>query len=52
MFEVPGGRSVTVMINATSNHSEGGQLESVALTLQEMTPLQRLERMHADSSAW
>ena len=48
VFEVPGGRSVTVMINATSIHSEGGQLESVVLTLQDMTPLQRLERMHAE----
>ena len=43
----PDGRSVTTLINATPIHSEEGAVESVVVTLQDLTPLQEIERMRA-----
>ena len=48
VFEVPGGRSVTTLINATPIHSEDGVIESVVVTLQDMAPLEELERSRAE----
>ena len=45
---VPDGRSVTTLINATPIRSEEGELESVVVTLQDMTPLEELERLRAE----
>ena len=45
---VPDGRSVTTLINATPIRSEEGELESVVVTLQDMTPLQEQERLRAE----
>lgn len=44
VLEVPGGRSITTLINATPIHSEEGRVESVIVTLQDMAPLEQLER--------
>ena len=45
----PGGGSVTVLVNATSIYSEdGNEMESVVVTLQDMTPLEDLERLRAE----
>ena len=48
VLEVPGGRSVTTLINATPIHSEDGVVESVVVTLQDMAPLEELERSRAE----
>ncbi len=49
VFQVPDGRSVTVLINATPIWSEDGEkVESLVVTLQDMTPLEELERLRAE----
>ncbi len=48
VLEVPGGRSITTLINATPIHSEEGRVESVIVTLQDMAPLEQLERSRAE----
>ncbi len=44
VLEVPDGRSVTTLLNATPIRSEDGVIESVVVTLQDMAPLEELER--------
>ena len=48
VMKVPDGRSVTTLINATPIHSEKGKVESVVVTLQDMTPLKEMERLRAE----
>ena len=48
VFSVPDGRSVTVLLNATSIHSDDGEVVSVVVTLQDLAPLQELERLRAE----
>ena len=48
MLQVPGGRRITVLISATPMHSAAGEVESMVLTLQDMTPLEEMERLRAD----
>ena len=48
VLEVPGGRSVTVLLNATPILSDGGAVESVVVTMQDMADVEELERMRAD----
>ena len=48
VIQVPDGRSVTTIINATPIRSQEGELESVVVTLQDMTPLEELERLRAE----
>ena len=48
VLRVPDGRSVGVLLNATPIHSEDGRLASFVVTLQDMTPLEELERLRAD----
>ena len=48
VLRVPDGRSVTVLLNATPIHSENGQVDSFVITLQDMTPLEELERLRAE----
>ena len=49
VLRAPGGGSVTVLVNATSIYSEdGNEMESVVVTLQDMTPLEDLERLRAE----
>ena len=48
VLRVPDGRSVTVLLNATPIHSENGRVESFVITLQDMTPLEELERLRAE----
>ena len=45
---VPDGRSVTVLVNATPVLAEDGAVETVVVTLQDLTPLEELERLRAD----
>ena len=44
---VPDGRSVTVLLNATPIHAEDGTVISVVVAMQDLAPLQELERQRA-----
>ena len=48
VLRVPDGRSVTALLNATPIRSEDGGVESFVVTLQDMTPLEELERLRAE----
>ena len=48
VIEVPDGGSVTTLVNATPIRSEEGEVESVVVTLQDMTPLEEMERLRAE----
>ena len=48
VLQAPDGRSVTTLVNATPIFSEEGEVESVVVTLQDMTPLEELERLRAE----
>ena len=49
VIQVPDGRSIKTLINATPIYSEGeGELESVIVTMQDMTPLEEIERLRAE----
>ena len=47
-FQVPDGRSVTVLMNATPIRSADGTIESLVVTMQDMTALEELERKRAE----
>ena len=42
------GRSVTTLVNATPIHSSDGTVESVVVAMQDLAPLQELERQRAE----
>ena len=51
VLQSPGGRSVTTLVNATpifSEEGEEGEVESVVVTIQDMTPMEELERLRAE----
>ena len=48
VVQVPDGRSVNTLINATPIRSEEGEVESVVVTLQDLTPLEEMERLRAE----
>ena len=48
VLQAPDGRSVTTLVNATPILSEDGEVESVVVTLQDMTPMEDLERLRAE----
>ena len=48
VIQIPDGRSVTTVVNATPICSQDGEVESVVVTLQDMTPLEELGRLRAD----
>ncbi len=48
VMQIPDGRSVTTLVNATPIRSEAGEVESVVVTLQDMTPLEELGRLRAE----
>ena len=48
VLQAPDGRSVTTLVNSTPILSEEGAVESVVVTLQDMTPLEDLERLRAE----
>ena len=48
VLQVPDGRSVTTLVNATTVHAEDGTVESMVVTLQDMAPIKELERMRAE----
>ena len=51
VLQAPNGRSVTTLVNATpifSEEGEEGEVESVVVTMQDMTPMEELERLRAE----
>ena len=48
VLQAPDGRSVATLINATPIFSEDGGVESVVITMQDLTPLEDLERLRAE----
>ena len=48
LLRVPDGRSVTILVNATSIRSEKGEVESMVVTLQDLTALEELGRLRAE----
>ena len=48
VISVPDGRSVTALANTTPIRSGGGEVVSVIVTLQDLAPLQELERRRVD----
>ena len=48
VLQAPVGRSVTTLINATPIFLEEGEVESVVVTMQDMTPMEELERLRAE----
>ena len=48
VLSVPDGRSVTVLLNATPIRSDDGETVSVVATLQDLAPLQELERLRTE----
>ena len=48
VLSVPNGRSLRTLINATPIRSADGDVESVVVTMQDLAPLEQLERMRAE----
>ena len=48
VLSVADGRSVRALLNATPLRSEGGELESFVVTMQDMAPLEEQERLRAE----
>ena len=48
VLRVPDGRRVAVLVNATPIRSEAGEVRSFVVTLQDLTPLEELERLRAE----
>ena len=48
VLSVPDGRSVRTLINATPIRAEGGEIGSVVVTLQDLAPLDEIERMRTE----
>ena len=46
--QMPDGRSVSALMNATPIRSEAGEVTSLVVTLQDMTPLEDLEKLRAE----
>ena len=48
VLSVPDGRSVTTLVNATPIHSTDGAVDSLVVTMQDLAPLEELERSRAE----
>ena len=48
VLEMPDGRSISVLMNCTPIRSEEGEVETLVVTLQDMTPSRELERIRAE----
>ena len=47
-LSVPDGRSVATLVNATPIHAADGAVESVVVTMQDLAPLEEIERLRAE----
>ena len=48
VLEVPDGRRVRTLVNATPIRSADGEVESLVVTLQDLTPMEELERLRSE----
>ena len=48
VLEMPDGRSINALMNCTPIRSEEGEVETLVVTLQDMSALQELERLRAE----
>ncbi len=48
VLSVPDGRSLSALINAMPIHSQDGEMETYIVTMQDMKPLEELERLRAE----
>ena len=48
IVQTPDGRSLTTLVNATPIRSDEGTIETVVVTLQDLTALEELERLRAE----
>ena len=48
VLSVPDGRSVSVLINVSPMRAKDGEVESVVVTIQDMTALEEIERLRAE----
>ena len=48
VLSTPDGRSMTTLINVTPIHASDGAVESVVVTVQDLAPLEELERQRAE----
>ena len=48
VLQVPDGRRVAVLVNATPIRSEGGEVRSFVVTIQDLTPLEEMEQLRAE----
>ena len=48
VLTTPDGRSITTLVNATPIHAEDGEIASVVVTMQDLAPLEELERQRAE----
>ena len=48
VLSVPDGRGVRILVNATATRSADGAVESVVATMQDLTPLNELERLQTE----
>ena len=48
VLSAPGGRHVALLVNATPIHGEDGEVASVVVTMQDLAPLDELDRLRAE----
>ena len=48
VLSVPDGRSIRTLVNATPVHAEDGAVRSLVLTVQDLAPLDEIERMRTE----
>ena len=48
VFSAPGGRSVSILVNATPIRGEDGAVASVVVTMQDLAPLEELDRLRTE----
>ena len=48
LFDLPDGRKVTTLVNATPIYSDDGDIVSAVAVVQDMTPLEELERLRRE----
>ncbi len=48
VLQAPGGRSVSMLANATPIHGEDGEVASVVVAMQDLAPLEELDRLRTE----
>ena len=48
VLRVPGGKTARALVNATAIRSEAGEVESLVVTLQDLTPREEMERLRTE----